>query len=130
MVSHLKVCIHNIYLDWADGIAKLESMGQPKSFPNDLWQGIFRGLDDILKYKEELIANGWDVYNLFGFHKSAPSARYDSMGLIGYINSNRCIHAVYPDSIALKTITTGNQLSFRRPTNRSDQKLIWEIDCI
>ncbi len=69
---------------------------------------------------------GWDALDLFGVHRTKPTARLDCRALVPLLNG-RPVLALTDDSAAIKT-ASGGSLTFRRraapPVARC---LVWEL---
>ncbi len=84
--------------------------------------------DDARRFLQEWASQarrlGWEALDLFGVHPTAPTARFDCMGLVPLLRG-RAVSALTKDSAAIKT-ASGRSLTFRRRA-ASARCLVWEL---
>lgn len=114
--------------EWAEAFAHMDCCQRPKQIPQERWQRIIHNTGLFLdRFACEAAAKGWTVADIFGVNASAPSARYDGMGLLALLGDNEIV-AVEQDKIILRTPTGATQ-SFSRKhlPGHVERIMIWEL---
>jgi hypothetical protein len=112
--------------EWAEGFAALCAMPPPTGFRPDRWQRIIEVTGVFLdRWAGEAIRCGWSDLDVFGCDPTAPTARFDCMGLVLLLD--RCeIVVIDRDGAELITVTGARQRFYRRPMPPGTVSL-WEL---
>ncbi len=68
---------------------------------------------------------GWEALDLFGVHPTAPTARFDCMGLVPLLRG-RAVLALTDNSAAIKAASGGSLTFRRRAAMPAERCLVWE----
>ncbi len=112
--------------EWVQGVGDLMVMPPHPDWKEDAWRTL---QDDALRFLQKWAGQarrlGWEALDLFGVHPTAPTARFDCMGLVPLLRG-RAVLVITEDSAAIKA-ASGGSLTFRKraapPTERC---LVWE----
>jgi hypothetical protein len=111
---------------WAEGYAALCAMPPPPGFRSERWQRIIDATGTFLdRWAGEAIGCGWSDLDVFGCHNTAPSARFDCMGLVLLLDSCEIV-AINPDGADLVTAGGARQRFYRRPMPPGTT-MLWEL---
>ncbi len=111
---------------WVQGVCDLLAMPPHPAWKEDDWHTL---QEDALRFLQKWAGQarrlGWEALDLFGVHPTAPTARFDCMGLVPLLRG-RAVLALTDDSAAIKT-ASGGSLTFRqRAAPPAEQCLVWE----
>ena len=111
---------------WAEGYAALCTMSSPSGFSPDRWRRVVDATGIFLdRWGDEVIRCSWSDLDVFGCHDTAPTARFDCMGLMLLLD--RCeIVAIDQDGADLVT-ASGARQRFRRRPLPPGTVLLWEL---
>lgn len=111
---------------WSEAYAVLRTMPAPAGFPQARWNRIIDATDRFLdRWGAEAIGCGWSDLDVFGCHDTAPTARFDCMGLVMLLD--RCeVAAVDGDGADLLTVTGARQ-RFRRRSLPPGTVALWQL---
>ena len=112
--------------EWVQGVCDLMVMPPHADWKKDDWHTL---QDDALRFIREWASQarrlGWEALDLFGVHPTAPTARFDCMGLVPLLRG-RVVLALTDDSAAIKA-ASGGSLTFRkRAVMPAERCLVWE----
>jgi hypothetical protein len=111
---------------WAEGYTALCAMPPPAGFRPDRWRRIIDAIGVFLDHwAGEAIRCGWSDLDVFGCHSTAPTARFDCMGLILLLDCCE-IAAIDRDGADLVTASGARQRFRRRPMPPGTVRL-WEL---
>ncbi len=107
---------------WVQGVGDLMVMPPHSAWSDEKWKTL---QEDALRFLREWAAQahrlGWDALDLFGAHRTKPTARLDCMGLVPLLKG-RPVVVITENSAAIRSVS-GGTLTFR-PVERC---LIWEL---
>ncbi len=110
--------------EWVQGVADLMVMPPSPDWKEHDWHTL---QDDARQFLQEWAGQarrlGWEALDLFGVHPTAPTARFDCMGLVPLLRG-RAVLALTEDSAAIK-VASGGSLTFRR-RGAPARCLVWE----
>ncbi len=112
--------------EWVQGVGDLMVMPPHSAWSDEEWKTL---QEDALRFLRELAGQahrlGWDALDLFGTHRTAPTVRFDCMGLVPLLRG-RAVLAITEDSAAIRT-ASGGSLTFRKRTSPPTERcLVWE----
>ncbi len=112
---------------WVQGIGDLMVMPPHPDWTDDGWKTL---QEDALRFLRELAGQahrlGWDALDLFGTHRTAPTVRFDCMGLVVLLQG-RPVVAITEDSAAIKAASSGTLTFRRRAASPVEQCLVWKL---
>jgi hypothetical protein len=98
--------------EWSEGLIRLSTANSSHGFTLDRWRQL---IDDghafLEQWGQQAARLGWQDTDLFGVHPTAPSARFDAMGLVPLM-AGRNIIAMTTDTALLGT--RKSPLTYRR----------------
>ncbi len=113
--------------EWAEGIARLQTMSPPANVPPRRWEQF---IDDDARFADRWAAKaaalGWGPADLWGCHHEKPYERINCAGLLWLLNASEIV-ALTADSATIRT-RTGAIQSFRRRAAPPGTVLAWELD--
>ena len=111
--------------EWAEGFARLDLSNRPRGFTVERWRQL---IDDGGRFLDRLgskaLSLGWKAEDVFGVHPTAPSARYDLMGLVPLI-SGGVVVSVSDDRAAIRHSSGSEVVYLRRPI--AGAIALWEL---
>ncbi len=112
--------------EWVQGVCDLMVMPPHADWKEGDWHTL---QEDALRFLQKWAGQarrlGWEALDLFGVHPTAPTARFDCMGLVPLLRG-RAVLALTDDSAAIKA-ASGGSLTFRkRASPPAERCLIWE----
>jgi hypothetical protein len=111
--------------DWAEALAALSLAKRPDGFSENQWQRILCDAEQFVgTWAEKATSLGWTILDVFGFHRRAPAARYDAMGLAALIRGGEVV-TLTSDRATIR-MPTGSDLVFLR-TPSSESVPVWEL---
>ena len=112
--------------EWLEGYAALCTMPPPSGFSPERWRRVVDAAGTFLdRWGAEAIRCGWSDLDVFGCHDTAPTARFDCMGLMLLLD--RCeIVAIDQDGADLVSASSARQRFYRRPLPPGTVSL-WEL---
>ncbi len=112
---------------WVQGVADLMVMPPHPAWTEDGWKTL---QGDALRFIQGWAGQahrlGWGSLDLFGTHRTAPTVRFDCMGLVPLLNGHP-VFAITEDSAAIKAASSGTLTFRRRAVPPAEQCLIWEL---
>ena len=113
--------------EWAEGIARLQTMSPPANVPPRRWEQF---IGDSARFTDlwtgTAAALGWGPADLWGCHQNKPYERIDCAGLLWLLNGAEIV-ALTADTATIRT-RTGAIQSFRRRPAPPGTVLAWELD--
>jgi hypothetical protein len=117
----------HIPLLWAEGYARLCRMPVPSNYKQRDWEHLINNTGLFLdRWGKEAAAAGWHEYDLFAVHRVAPIARYDCMGLLPLLGTNK-VTAVSAEGATLLSDHGAIQQWRRRPYDPATAIMVWEL---
>jgi hypothetical protein len=111
---------------WAEALARLDPACPPRDISPERWLRIIddwgRFLDD--GWAKEASRFGWWATDIFGVHPTAPSCRYDQMGLVPLINGGKVI-SITERSATIQSPGGSRLVYMRRPSGGG--VALWEL---
>jgi hypothetical protein len=112
---------------WAKGYARLCLMPAPSNYRKKDWEHLINNTGLFLdRWGKAAAAAGWSEYDLFAAHKAAPLARYDQMGLLPLLGTNK-VTAVSAEGASLLSDHGAIQQWRRRPYDPATAIMVWEL---
>ncbi len=97
----------------------------PKGFPATRWREMIRDSELFLaQWARQAAAIGWSELDVFGCHKTAPSAKYEAMGLALLIRGGRIV--AFTADRAIIEQASGSRLTFTRRPPEQDAVPMWD----
>ena len=121
--------------EWVQGVGDLLVMPPHPDWKEGGWHTL---QGDALRFIQDWAGQahrlGWDALDLFGVHRTKPTARLDCMGLVPLLKG-RPVLALTEDSAAIKAASGGSLTFCRRGTPPVERCLIWDqqaktLNCI
>ena len=113
--------------EWAEGIARLQTMPPPANVPPRRWEQF---MDDTARFANRwattAAALGWVAADLWGCHADKPYERIDFAGLLWLLNRAEIV-AMTAWTATIRT-RTGAIQTFRRRPAPPGTVLAWELD--
>jgi hypothetical protein len=111
---------------WVQGFARLDPNRPPKGFPATWWREVIRDGELFLaRWARQAADLGWSELDVFGCHKTAPSANYAAMGLTLLTRGGRVV-ALSAETAIIEQ-ASGSRLTFTRRPNEREAVPIWEL---
>jgi hypothetical protein len=131
-MNNSKTSAQEIPQDWVEAYSKLRELERPRKLTSDVWLRI--QYNAITLYKNDkatlkaIIANGWNLLDVFGCHCSAPTRRFDCRGLLIAKNQQDRIVKITNDSIKLKKQNGIIQGLYKPLINLPERILLYELN--
>ena len=113
--------------EWAEGIARLQTMPPPANVPPRRWEQF---IDDTARFANhwdaKAAALGWAVADLWGCHRDKPYERIDCAGLLWLLNGAEIV-AMTAQTATIRT-RTGAIQTYRRRSTPPWTGLAWELE--
>ncbi len=113
--------------EWAQGVGDLMVMPAPPAWSDEGWKTL---QEDALRFLQEWASQayrlGWTALDLFGAHRTKPTARLGCMGLV-LLLKGRPVVAITEHSAAIKTASGGSLTIQRRAAPPVEPCLVWEL---
>ncbi len=112
---------------WVQGVGDLMVVPPHPAWTDAGWKAL---REDALRFIQDWAGQahglGWDALDLFGVHRTKPTARLDCMGLVPLLK-NRPVVVITENSAAIRSVS-GGTLTFRRHESPPPERcLIWEL---
>ncbi len=112
---------------WVQGVGELMVMPPHPAWTEDGWKTLQGdALRFIREWANQAHRLGWDALDLFGVHRTKPTARLDCMALVPLLKG-RPVLALTDDSAAVKTASGGTLTFRRRGTPPVALCLVWKL---
>ncbi len=112
---------------WVQGVGDLMVMPPHPAWSDEEWKTL---QEDALRFLQEWAGQvhrlGWEVLDLFGAHRTAPTVRFDCMGLVVLLKG-RPVVAITEHRAAIKTASGGTMPLQRRAAPPVEQCLVWKL---
>ena len=112
--------------EWAEGIARLQTMSPPANVPPRRWEQF---IDAAARFADRWAAKaaalGWGPVDIWGCHRDKPYERIDCAGLLWLLNGNEIV-AMTTGTATVRT-RTGAIQTFRRRVIPPDTVLAWDL---
>ncbi len=113
--------------EWVQGVADLMVMPPHPAWKDGDWHILQEdALRFLQKWPGQARRLGWEALDLFGVHPTAPTARFDCMGLVPLLKG-RPMLALTDDSAAIKAASSGTLTFRRRAAPPVEWCLVWEL---
>jgi hypothetical protein len=111
---------------WAEALARFDPACPPRDISPERWLRIIDDCGHFLDdgWAKEASRLGWWATDIFGVHPTAPSCRYDQMGLVPLINGGKVI-SITEQSATIQSPGGWRLVYMRRPSGGG--VALWEL---
>lgn len=111
---------------WIEGLAQLQAMSRPDDIPPHRWRAIQVAAVTFESkgWAVKAASSGWTTEQVFGVHRSAPTKRFDCMGLLLALADGSSLTEITPDVAHF----SGGQRMRREFIFTHEQRLLWELN--
>jgi hypothetical protein len=118
------------FATWKRGLERLNSMQQPRSYPERAWSQLLTDVERFLeRWGMQATRLNWPTWELFGCDRRAPWQRLDAMGLVLLLRGKDVV--ALTDAEAVIRSASGAHQTYRRksrdPLHPGEHCLIWEL---
>jgi hypothetical protein len=116
--------------EWCEGVLRLSTMPQPRTYPAQAWQQLIVDAERFLSgWAAQAHRLGWPAWELFGCHNRAPWGRIQGMGLVLLLHGD-ALAALTASEAVIRRASGAHQTRRRKaadPLTAAERCLIWEL---